>query len=143
MRRPLGSDPEPREARPARPRKYGAKSFGHFDEWSSACTDECRAPVGKEKVVAHHFRKMAPEVEQAWEVIKASKDPAHCLPSPKTFQPDITRRLCSRALPTLAKAPAPGQRRDNAYYVGECDRLAADPRDERNHAALSVSNTAP
>lgn len=85
---------------------------------------------GKEKVVAHHFRKMAPEVEQAWEVIKASKDPRTLLAFSEDFPTKHHKTFVQQKLADIGESSAPGQRRDNAYYVGECDRLAADPRDE-------------
>ncbi len=86
-------------------------------------------PVGKDKGVARHFRRITPEVEQAWKVIKASKDPATLLAFSEDFPTRPHKTLVQQRLSEVGAIPALRQRSGDAYYVGECDRLAADPGD--------------
>ena len=94
-------------------------------------------PLGKDKGIARHFRRMTPEVEQAWKVIKASKDPATLLAFSEDFPTRPHKTLVQQTLSEVGAVPALGQRASDAYYVGECDRLAADPGDASKPSSIA------
>jgi hypothetical protein len=94
--------------------------------------------VSTNKGVARRIRRMTPEVERAWKVIKDTHDTATLLAFSEDFPTRHHKTIVRQKLSGLVGAsPTPGGRHlDDEYYVRECDRLAADPRDRSRPSSI-------
>jgi hypothetical protein len=93
--------------------------------------------VEKERPVARRFHRVTPEVEKAWKVVRNAKDPAILLAFSEDFPTKHHRVVVQQKVAGYGVEHARSRRVDDQYYVGECDRLASDPRDASRPSGVS------